>query len=65
MIYKAFLNRQEITGFPVNGIETTEIYGGDTLLWKKGNTLPNSFTLTVTDALTYHVPPSSFYIAFK
>lgn len=35
MIYKAFLNRQEITGFPVNGIETTEIYGGDTLLWRK------------------------------
>lgn len=35
MIYKAFLNRQEITGFPVNGIETTEIYGGDTLLWKR------------------------------
>lgn len=35
MIYKAFLNRQEITGFPVNGKETTEIYGGDTLLWRK------------------------------
>lgn len=35
MIYKAFLNRQEITGFPVNGKETTEIYGGNTLLWKK------------------------------
>lgn len=35
MIYKAFLNRQEITGFPVKGKETSEIWGGDTLLWKK------------------------------
>lgn len=65
MIYKAFLNRQEITGFPVNGIETTEIYGGDTLLWKKGETLPNNFSLTVADALTYYVPPSSFNVAIK
>ena len=65
MIYKAFLNRQEITGFPVNGKETTEIYGGDVLLWKKGETPPNDFSLAVTDALTYYVPPSSFNIAFK
>lgn len=35
MIYKAFLNRQEITGFPVKGKETSEIWGGDILLWKK------------------------------
>nr|DAL51777.1 MAG TPA_asm: putative protein-rich repeat protein [Caudoviricetes sp.]DAV93818.1 MAG TPA: putative protein-rich repeat protein [Caudoviricetes sp.] len=35
MIYKAFLNRQEITGFPVKGKETSEIWGGDTLLWRK------------------------------
>ena len=35
MIYKAFLNRQEITGFPVKGKETSEIWGGNTLLWKK------------------------------
>lgn len=35
MIYRAFLNRQEITGFPVDGIETDEIYGGNTLFWKK------------------------------
>ena len=34
MIYKAFLNRQEITGFPVKGKETSEIWGGNTLLWK-------------------------------
>ena len=35
MIYKAFLNRQEITGFPVKGKETSEIWGGNVLLWKK------------------------------
>ena len=35
MIYKAFLNRQEITGLPVKGKETSEIWGGNTLLWKK------------------------------
>ncbi len=65
MIYRAFLNRQEITGFPVAGIETTEIYGGNTLFWKKGDTPSTGFTLTVTDGLTYYVPPSSFYIAIK
>lgn len=65
MIYRAFLNRQEITGFPVKGKETTEIYGGDTLLWKKGDDLPCNFSLTVGDSLTYFVPPSSFFIAVK
>jgi hypothetical protein len=45
MIYKAFLNRQEITGFPVNGVETDEIWGGDTLLWKKNDEI---FTLSNT-----------------
>lgn len=65
MIYRAFLNRQEITGFPVDGIETTEIYGGNTLFWKKGNAPSTGFTLTITDGLTYYVPPSSFYIALK
>ena len=28
MIYKAFLNRQEITGFPVKGKETKEVHTG-------------------------------------
>lgn len=45
MIYKAFLNRQEITGFPVDGVETDEIWGGDTLLWKKNDEI---FTLRNT-----------------
>lgn len=35
MIYRVYANRQEITSFPVNGVETDEIWGGDTLLWKK------------------------------
>lgn len=35
MIYKAFLNGQEIDGFSVGGEEIKEIWGGDTLLWKK------------------------------
>lgn len=34
-IYRAFANGEEITGFPINGVETKEIWGGDTLLWKK------------------------------
>lgn len=40
MIYKAFLNRQEITGFPVKGKDTTKIYGGDILLWEKSGIPP-------------------------
>lgn len=44
MIYKAFLNRQEITGFPVKGKETSEIWGGDILLWKK-NQVKKYFTV--------------------
>lgn len=40
MIYKAFLNRQEITGFPVKGKDTTKIYGGNILLWEKSGKLP-------------------------
>lgn len=40
MIYKAFLNRQEIEDFPINGVNTDEIYGGDTLLWKKSDDSP-------------------------
>lgn len=38
MIYRAFANGEEITGFPINGVETKEIWGGDTLLWKKAET---------------------------
>ena len=34
MIYKAFLNRQEITGFPVKGKDVNKIYGGNILLWE-------------------------------
>lgn len=35
MKYRAFANGQEITEFPINGGNTDEIWGGDTLLWKK------------------------------
>lgn len=35
MIYRAYANRQEITEFPVNGVNTDEIWGGEVLLWKK------------------------------
>ena len=40
MIYKAFLNRQEIEGFSIGGEEIKEIWGGDTLLWKKDSGIP-------------------------
>lgn len=35
MIYKAFLNGKEVSDFPINGIDTDEVYGGNTLLWQK------------------------------
>lgn len=35
MIYRAYLNQREITSFFLDGVETDEIWGGDTLLWKK------------------------------
>lgn len=65
MIYRAYANGQEITEFPVSGTSTNEIWGGNTLLWKKGDVPSSGFTLTVTDGLTYYVPPSSFFIALK
>ena len=43
--YAAFANRQEIEDFPINGVNTDEIYGGDTLLWKKNDEI---FTLSNT-----------------
>lgn len=53
MIYKAFLNRQEITGFPVKGKETSEIWGGNTLLWKKsGGIRKNIVDYAVFDKCT-------------
>lgn len=38
--YAAFANRQEIEDFPINGVNTDKIYGGDTLLWKKSDDSP-------------------------
>lgn len=45
MIYKAFLNRQEITGFPVRGKDITKIYGGNILLWEKEEQIKEPFTV--------------------
>ena len=45
MIYKAFLNRQEITGFPVKGKDVNKIYGGNILLWEKGEQIKEPFTV--------------------
>ena len=45
MIYKAFLNRQEITGFPVKSKDINKIYGGDILLWEKGEQIKEPFTV--------------------
>lgn len=35
MIYRAFANGKEITDFPISGVDTNAIYGGNTLLWEK------------------------------
>lgn len=54
MIYKAFLNRQEITGFPVKGVETDEIWGGDVLFWKKSEEVAsNVFIFEWKDEITF------------
>ena len=45
MIYKAFLNRQEITGFPVKGKDVSKIYGGNILLWEKEKKIKEAFTV--------------------
>lgn len=55
MIYRAYANRREITSFPVNGVETDEIWGGDILLWKK-NQVKEPFTVeTYLPSSSYHV----------
>lgn len=53
MIYKAFLNRQEITGFPVKGKETSEIWGGNVLLWKKSEEASNVFMFEWKDKIAF------------
>lgn len=53
MIYKAFLNRQEITGFPVKGKETSEIWGGNVLLWKKSEEASNVFIFEWKDKIAF------------
>lgn len=42
MIYRAYANRQEITEFPINGVNTDEIWGGDILLWRRENIPPTT-----------------------
>lgn len=58
MIYRAYANGEEITGFPINGVETKEIWGGDTLLWKKSE---DEKTFSTTLFCTY--PTSIFNTA--
>lgn len=62
--YKAFAAGKEVDSFYSGGKEIQEIWGGDTLLWKKGSSSV-SFDLTVTEGLDYFVPPSSFFTAIK
>lgn len=57
-IYRAYANGKEITDFPINGVETKEIWGGDTLLWKKKE---DERTFSVTLYCTY--PTSAFNTA--
>ena len=59
MIYKAFLNRQEITGFPVKGKETSEIWGGNVLLWKKSEEASNVFMFEWKDKIAFTLKGNS------
>lgn len=60
-IYRAYANREEITGFPINGVETQEIWGGDTLLWKKQEESYGNNYNYIASAFQYFVPVSSWY----
>ena len=42
MIYRAYANRQEITEFSINGVNTDEIWGSDILLWRRENIPPTT-----------------------
>ena len=61
MIYKAFLNRQEITGFPVKGKETSEIWGGNTLLWKKSS-MQDYFKFEYESVITFMIKGSNISV---
>lgn len=39
MIYRAYANQKEISSFKLGGKDVKEIWGGNTLLWKKDETL--------------------------
>lgn len=49
MVYRAFAGGKEITGFPIGDKSASEIWGGNTLLWKKNELIPsgrvNSYSL--------------------
>lgn len=55
MVYRAYANRQEIASFPVNGVETDEIWGGDMLLWKKRQVKEPFTVKTYLPSSSYHV----------
>lgn len=61
MIYKAFLGKQEITDFPINGVDTSKIYGGDKLLWEKQEETYGSGYNYIASSFQYAVPVSSWY----
>lgn len=53
MIYRAYLNQQEITSFFLDGVETDEIWGGDVLLWKKSEEASNVFIFEWKDKIAF------------
>ena len=61
MIYKAFLYRQEITGFPVKGKETSEIWGGNTLLWEKSS-MQDYFKFEYESVITFMIKGSNISV---
>lgn len=64
MIYKAFLNRQEITGFPVKGKDVSKIYGGNILLWEKSGKLPMKEICCATGKTYWSPDTSKPYVSY-
>ena len=65
MRYKAFLNRREVANFPVSGIDTEEVYGGDMLLWERVPTETFRFRLDPGIASTFGVSGEHVTIKFE
>lgn len=64
-IYRAYCGDKEITDFQIGGKSVSEIWGGDTLLWKKRKISKNHFHVGTYSRLLYSVPPQAIFVSQK